>query len=37
MERAHPPGIAILPIAAMDAQEAIVIAALAAKTIAETP
>jgi len=34
---AQPPGICISPIADIDAQEAIVIAALAAKTIAETP
>ena len=37
IERVHPPGIAISPIADMDAQEAIVIAALATKTTAEMP
>jgi hypothetical protein len=34
---AQPPGIGISPIADIDALQAIVIAALAAKTIAETP
>jgi hypothetical protein len=34
---AQPPGIGISPIADIDALQAIVIAALVAKTIAETP
>src|SRR5262249_20662530 len=37
IERAQPPGMRISPIADMDTQQAIVIATLAAKTIAETP
>jgi len=37
MDIVHPPGICISPMPAIDAPEAIVIAALAATTTAETP